>query len=189
MSLPDVARIFFAIDLALKDKELIGDVIRTIKKQATNKPIRWTKTINLHITLQFMKAFHTQELPELLRLVREELAGKKPLSSLTLGPLYLFPNPFMPRVIVLGVNPQNELAELSQSIGRAMQKLSYEPEDRPFNAHLTLGRIKHPNMDVGFLSKLDLGTMPKIAIEAVTLFQSEPQAEGSQYTVIERIEF
>lgn len=192
MTLPPVIRIFFAIDLPESTKEKIKGVISVLKKtsRANGSPwgIRWTKSDNLHITLQFLAEVHAEHLPLLIANVRSKIKNASKGLSFTFGALHLFPDPYRPRVIVLDVTPQEDFAELSRLIGEGIQATSYEIESRPFRAHLTLGRIKQPqSMKLSFLSECEMPPFENINVGDIAVFRSEPQPEGSQYTVIERI--
>lgn len=185
MTFPAIVRVFFAVDLPAPMKESLDKFISMLKKKSKSKGIRWTKLENLHITLQFLAEVHTEHLPHLIDEVRQQLGDKKTSLHLTLGALRLFPNPYRPRVIVMDVNPQEELAHLSALIGQGIQSAQYPIEDRPFRAHLTLGRIKHTGLNLDFLSEVSLPVIEALPIREVVLFRSEPQADGSRYTALD----
>lgn len=186
MTLPAVIRIFFAIDLPPFAKEKIGGFIVALKKKAKSNAIRWSKPDNLHITLQFLAEVRSEHLPRLIDSVRTEMKGIATSKRITFGSLHVFPNPYRPRVIVLDITPQEALAELSAIIGQGITKADYAIENRPFKAHLTLGRIKNPqHIDLSFLSQPPALIVDPLDVQEVVLFRSEPQPEGSTYTVIE----
>lgn len=188
MTFPPVIRIFFAIDLPDAAKEKLGRFISSIKKKSRSNAIRWTKAENLHITLQFMPEVKAEHLTKLIEHVRSRMAGSSKSIKLSLGELHLFPNPYRPRVIVLEVAPQEQLANLSGLIGQGITDGDYQIESRPFRAHLTIGRIKQPQgINLSFLSEFKSAEVEDITMEEIVLFRSEPQPEGSQYTVLEKI--
>lgn len=188
MTLPPVIRIFFAIDLPSSAKETLGQFISLLKKKSKSKAIRWTKPENLHITLQFLAEVKTLHLPQLIDKVKTEIKGMMKSSHLSLGAVHLFPSPYRPRVIVLEVTPQEGMAKLAELIGKGIKASHYEIETRPFRAHLTLGRIKQPHdINLTFLVECKLPPMEKVEVKEVILFRSEPQPEGSKYTVMEKM--
>jgi len=188
MTMPPVIRIFFAIDLPEAAKKKINSYLLALKKKAKTNAIRWSKPENLHITLQFLPEVQSAHLPKLLKHVQEKLKGGIKQSKIHFGKLCLFPNPYRPRVIVLEVTPQEELAGLSALVGAGINEAAYDTEDKPFRAHLTLGRIKHPQgVKLDFLNEADALEIEDLPFDDIALFRSEPQAEGSLYTVIERI--
>jgi len=189
MTLPPVIRIFFAIDLPETHKEEIGLFIGGLKKKSKSHGIRWTKPENLHITLQFLAEAHTENLEALLKNVRKHVEGKIKNVSFHFGELQLFPNPYRPRVIVLTIEPQEHLRQLSSLIGQGIQATQYPLEARPFKAHLTLGRIKYmQGVNLNFLTGETLLSKEGINIFEVVLFRSEPLPEGSHYTILDKIQ-
>ena len=190
MTLPPVIRIFFAIELPPFAKEALGCYIAALKKKSKSNHIRWTKPENLHLTLQFLPEVRTEHLTTLIENVRKKIEGSIKNSTITFGALHLFPNPYRPRVIVLEIEQQDYLANISQLMGEGIKASHYDIENRPFRAHLTLGRIKQPRgVDLSFLSMASKPEMGEMEIKEAILFRSEPQPEGSKYTVLERIGF
>lgn len=188
MTMPPIIRIFFAVDLPDPLRKKVEDVINHLRKTAKSNGIRWSKPENLHITLQFLAEIKSEHLPKLMENVNNHLAQSLNRIPFRLGSLHLFPNPYRPRVIVLEVLQQDHLLKLSQVLGEAIQATGYAIEERPFRAHLTLGRIKQPQgMSLSFISDCPLPDFEPIQLEEVVLFRSEPQPDGSKYTVLERI--
>jgi 2'-5' RNA ligase len=143
----------------------------------------------LHITLQFLAEAQSAHIETILKEVRREVDGFFSHSKFTLADLHVFPNPYRPRVIVMDVQPQEVLHKLAEAIGRGIQAVGYQIEDRPYRAHLTLGRIKQPKgVDLHFLGEAGQSGIEAIEVNEVALYRSEPQEDGSHYTVLERIE-
>lgn len=189
MTFPPIVRVFFAVDLPVSVKDALGKYISALKKRSKSNSIRWTKPENLHITLQFLAEVKSEHVASLIKNVRKELDRELPLVSLRFGSVQLFPSPFRPRVIVLEIGPQDQLSEIANLIGRGILSTGYDIETRPFRAHMTLGRIKHPHgLNLSFLSELSHSGVENIEISEVALFRSQPQEEGSMYTVLERME-
>jgi 2'-5' RNA ligase len=190
MTLPPVVRVFFAVELSAEMKERVGQYIGTLKKRLKSHAIRWTKPENLHITLQFLAEVQSEHLPLLIENVKKEVMGKAKNIMLTIGAIHVFPNPYRPRVIVLDIAPQTELAALAGWVGSGIRQTNYAVEDRPFRGHLTLGRIKLPkDLDLSFINEREPPVTEKIDLNSIVLFRSEPMPEGSQYTVVNRIAF
>lgn len=187
-TLPPVIRIFFAIDLPEEFKNNIGRLIGSLKKQSRTGGIRWSRPDNLHVTLQFLAEVKSEDLPAIVQSVRARVENKLRSVSLTLGSLQLFPNPYRPRVIVLDIGPQAALAALSAVIGEGIRAVNYSIDERPFRAHMTLGRIKQPHdVRLNFLSEAALPLHEKIVAGEVKLYRSEPKPDGSHYSLLETI--
>lgn len=188
MTLPPVMRIFFALDLPEVEKEKIGHFIAELKKKSKSHGIRWTKPENLHITLQFLAEVQTQHLPQLVANVKAQIAEVTSPLILKWGSIQLFPHPYRPRVIVLELLSQEKLVTLSHLIGQGIIATHYPVDTRPFRGHLTLGRIKYTKgIDLQFLAGTTSFNEQSIEVSAVHLFRSEPQEDGSKYTVLDKI--
>jgi 2'-5' RNA ligase len=64
-------------------------------------------------------------------------------ATLQLGPVGAFPNQRRPQTIWAGVaGATADLSRLYQAVGAALAPLGFAPDTRPFQAHLTLGRVR-----------------------------------------------
>ena len=188
MTFPKVWRIFFAVDIAPALKNQLGDFVSTLKERSKSHAIRWSRPENLHITLQFLAEVGSDDVPTILQEVRQVVKEASHQLSFTFGKITLFPHPSRPRVIVLDITEQEGLAELSAKIAKGIQAANYEVEEKAFKAHLTLGRIKQPKgVNLRFLADVELPISEKVIVDEIVLFRSEPQADGSRYSLIEKI--
>jgi 2'-5' RNA ligase len=187
MRLPPIVRIFFAIDLPADAKESLGQFIASLKKKSRTHAIRWAKPESLHITLQFLAEVKSEHIEELLGNVRNQVKGIAK-SALRIGNLRLFPNPYRPRVIVVDIMHNDGLSHLASTIGEGIKASRYPVEIRPFHPHLTIGRLKYPTgINLDFLSDIEMPDLGLLEMKEFVLFRSEPQQEGSRYTVLETI--
>ena len=188
MTIPLSMRIFFAVDLPSSAREKMSVFIEALKKRSKTQMIRWSRPENLHITLQFLPEIPSNDIPVLIEAVHAALSHHVNTSLVELGRLHLFPSVFHPRVIVLDVQPQEQLAILSKEIGSAIQLSGHEIEKRTFKAHLTIARIKNMrSVDLSFLSEFKAPPIEPFKLDKVVLFRSEPKPEGSHYTVLDEI--
>lgn len=101
-----------------------------------------------------------------------------------------FPNLKAPRVIWAGVRENPELTRLQKNIDEGLSPLGFEKDDRPFQPHLTLCRIKSmaSGRELGRLIgelKPDVTTEFKAA--SFSLFKSVLSPKGAEYTVLKEI--
>lgn len=177
-------RAFFAIDIPEEIKKWLTDMVHKLQKQPVPHSVRWSKSHNLHITLQFLAAVRIEDLEKLCFNVEHELK-LFPEFELELGNLELFPNPKHPRIISMSFFPEEDQAILSKSIGEGIVKTGYDIEKRPFRSHLTLGRIQEMSHELTLTSHQE----PKIksfTVHDVILYRSEPTHHGSIYTPLKR---
>ena len=180
-------RLFVAIDIPAVIRENIRELIGTLKPAATN--IRWSRPEGLHLTIKFLG----EAQPAQLDAIKSSLANvhlAAPFSIAVRG-YGCFPNERSPRVLWLGVEAGPELPEIAARAESSLEPLGFAKETRPFNAHLTLGRINGPGKILAMQEilrrrePLDFGTFEA---REFFLFESKPGANGSVYTKIARFE-
>lgn len=122
--------------------ELPADVKDALTALETSIPgTTWVKPAALHLTLRFLG---DQIDPIRLTPIKTALASvKAPSFSLALRGVGRFPPGRRPaRVLWVGMDDQPALLSLQASVERALGAVGFEPEERPFNPHITLARLK-----------------------------------------------
>lgn len=149
--------------------------------------IRWVPPENVHLTLQFLGAVPEERLSDVERAVRAAAAQARPL-SLEVSGAGGFPNARRPRVVWAGIGGDvAALGALVAELGRGLAPLGFPPEDRPFSAHLTLGRAREgrgaPGIAGALASAREAGSAPWRATEVV-LFESHLSPKGPRYEAL-----
>ncbi len=133
-------RCFIALEMPGPVKEHAAGLISELKSAGAD--IKWVEPMNLHLTLQFLGEVE----PELVPRLQEALAGacaECPSLELAVAGCGAFPGLKSPRVVWLGLKGMTqELAGLAGAIQAANRPLGFEPEQRAFKPHLTLGRLR-----------------------------------------------
>lgn len=173
-------RVFFAIELTPALKLAVENYMLELQKQLKSHKIRWTLPQHLHITLQFLAKLSLQDLPLLLSHVKQEI--QQPPFELELKQLELFPTPNQPRVLSLHLEPQDLLQKLSICIGQGIATLGYPVETRPYRGHITLARLNET-----YQLPLESPVFEKMVVSEVLLYQSQPTATGSFYSILDKI--
>jgi 2'-5' RNA ligase len=177
-----VLRLFIAADIdpALRGK--LSDLIDTLSKPRDG--VRWVKEKGIHLTLKFFGAVDEKEVPRITAASREAVAGTGDI-TLSVGGIGTFPKGKRPRVIWVGIGGEvDRLKGVKDALEDALYPLGYPKEERPFNPHLTLGRVRG-RVPVELLEKIDeLQTcdMGEMVISGLHLFQSELRPTGAVYT-------
>jgi RNA 2',3'-cyclic 3'-phosphodiesterase len=153
--------------------------------------VRWTAMANFHLTLKFLGNVSPQALPELtggLAAVAREAAP----FSIALGGAGAFPRPERPQVVWIGLTAgQEALADLAARVDVACARAGFAAEQRPYRAHLTLGRVKNPPgvapagglpARLRALGDVALGSA---RVESLELMQSTLTPRGPIYSVVE----
>ncbi len=180
---PQLIRTFIAIHLPAEITAVLTQIISTLKAQTPTRAVRWVKPENIHLTLSFLGDTAVSKLPNIATTL-DQIAGKISPFRLHLDQLGCFPNRRVPRIIWVGLEgAMAQLKSLKRQIDEHLIPLGWQPEKRPYNPHLTLGRAKesrhlknmHWNMEI-----------EKVAfnVTAVHHIQSQLLPQGVVYTTI-----
>jgi 2'-5' RNA ligase len=132
-------RLFTGIDLREDVRERLERLLMHLRPCAH---LKWSPVYNLHVTLKFIGEWAEDKLPGLETALRS-LPPRDPIPAEVKG-FGWYPNPHHPRVFWVGVQGGEGLTALAKDIDSALGPLGIPREERPFNAHLTLARIKEP---------------------------------------------
>jgi 2'-5' RNA ligase len=176
-------RAFIAVDLDAVSRGAAADLLARLR-EGSGPGVRWVRPEALHVTLRFLGNIGFEQVAPLRSSVGAAVSGLAPF-RLDLGAVQHFPSPRRPRVVALEVAPEANLSELAAAVERGTREQGFEPEDRPFRAHLTLGRMKSGRAPAtrGLVAPPGTGC----AVEEVVLFRSELRREGARYTPLERM--
>ncbi len=125
-------RLFVAANFDEKTKNTIARLIGELQKNAERG--NFTRTGNLHITLQFIgeteRISQAAEAVAAVEFERFFIRFDRISSFRRQGS----------EICWLGVSDDGELERLSSSVGAELSKRGFRLENRPFTAHMTLGR-------------------------------------------------
>ena len=183
-------RTFIAIDLPLAARDALEKVGKELQK--TNGPVTWVKPERIHLTLKFLGDVSSEQIEDIQTALQVVAAGA---SAFRLRPMGCgaFPTIKQMRVVWVGLCGDDEpLRKLQKEVETAMASLGFKPEDRPFRAHLTLGRVKgRQNLRALQEALLALQTFEAEAFDVteLVLYKSELRREGALYTPLFRAAF
>jgi len=182
-------RCFIAIGIPAQLQRNIGECIEILRTHDAD--IKWVAPENLHLTLKFLGNTPDVLLPK----IRESLAAVVS----TYVPFYIklygtgvFPNKKYPRVIWAGLQDADGMKNLQEGVERAMAFLGFKSEDREFNPHLTLGRVRAQGRMIMLVKELEtfqnkeFGGVP---VDRILLMKSELTPKGPEYTCVYDIPF
>ena len=171
-------RTFVALDIPEELRKGLGALVDRLRPDM--RGIRWVRPESLHVTLRFFGWSKPEALFALAPALATAARGCPPLEA-GVGGLGLFPPRGRARVLWVGLQLPREAFALQEACERAAQASGFEPEGRPFQPHLTLGRWKMPARPPR-LPAADFGT---VRLDRLVLFQSRLSATGSAYTPLE----
>jgi len=175
-------RAFIAIDLPPAVKAALADVAATLGGRVPRGVVRWVRPEQMHLTLRFLGDTPTDRLPALAAALDALAAGHAPF-ALRLTGVGCFPNARRPRVVWVGLGGEEaKLTALAAALEAALRPLGWPPEDRPFRAHLTLGRVKDEQAAQGIDWSAAVPAL-EVPVTAVHLIESQLRPDGSVYTV------
>jgi 2'-5' RNA ligase len=173
-------RLFIGIDPREEVRERLERLLMHLRPCAH---LKWSPVYNLHMTLKFIGEWSEEKLPQLEAALRS-IPPREPIPAEVKG-LGWFPNPHHPRVFWVAVQGGETLTALAKDIDAALGPLGIPSEDRPFNAHLTLARVKEPaplqalRTAIAQLESVDYGPL---LVDRFYLYRSQPGSAGSIYT-------
>jgi 2'-5' RNA ligase len=133
-------RLFLAVDIPEDIRRGAGDLVRDVN--IPTQKVRWVKRENLHITLKFLGETPKERLGAVAAGARRVAAGFTPIYVLVEG-AGVFPNKIKPRIFWLGIKGDTKALErLAEELDAALALAGFAREERPFSAHLTLGRVQ-----------------------------------------------
>lgn len=174
-------RIFIAVKI--EPGEELLKMFSSFKNALKNESIKWTETSNIHITLVFLGDTEEQRIKDIGLLLSEICSGYGEFELILRG-AGVFRSIRDPRVIWAGISYSKEMADLNKAITGMLRETGTQTEERVFNPHLTLGRIKKIN-DIsllsGLLEKHTNNEIQRISVKEIILFESILRPEGPIY--------
>ncbi len=148
---------------------------------------RWVRPGAVHLTLRFLGEVSEDD-DAILRPVWRRVAAECPAVRFRPGGLGVFPPRGSPRVLWVGVqdeHPPGGLTQLGERVERAARESGFDPEQRPFRAHLTLarGRRGHRAQRPTPADGCEIGEM---TARDLALIRSVLSPGVPTYTVLER---
>lgn len=175
-------RLFIAADLDNTARQQLTEFMRTVAH--CGGKINFTAPENLHITLAFLGDTQDREIPKIIQAAADAVHGVKALTFCVQGAKLIGPEE-SPKMIWANVTEGHDsLAALADNISAAIAPLGFKPETRPFNAHVTLARIKYakdPHELENRISPAAEKFFGKIHLQAVTIYESILKPTGPIY--------
>lgn len=175
-------RAFIAIDLSEEARAVLADASETLAQRVPSGAVKWVSPQKIHLTLRFLGNTPLEKLDELYAALDRTVSAHNPF-SLHLDQLGCFPNERRPRVIWVGVQGDTAQAQsLRDDLEEMVTAMGWEPEQRPFRPHLTLGRVKQKGATLDLPWGQNVAPA-QIGVNVVHLFESQLKPSGAVYTV------
>ena len=180
-------RLFIALTLTSEVQSELTRFVETLKP-AAGSTIRWVKPTNLHLTLKFLGEVREQNSKQVLDAVRQVANETLPF-TFSLQGSGVFPDWRHPRVLWVGVQSAEPMVHLSERLDKNLQTLGFSPEGRPFNPHLTIGRVNDGMSETHLkglmtqFSQIENRLFGSIQAEEMHIIKSDLRPEGPIYTI------
>ncbi len=179
-----IMRVFIGIPLPDYYQQMLEKIRDEWNNRLTSR-LTWTKPGNWHITLKFLGDVDNDQVVKLKNYLSGISFKNFALHAHKSG---FFGSRGQYRIFWLGVYGEvQKLILLAENLDKGLVDLGFEPEKRPFKAHLTLARIKNfdksdPWKDLSYwVDGLD---WPAFNAERVNLWQSILSPRGPTYKVL-----
>ena len=176
-------RTFIAIEIPKNIISKIRELQEGIKVYGLK--IRWVRSENIHLTLKFLGDVEAAKIGGIAAVISKTVEGYTPISLKAKG-VGVFPGIKNPRILWVGLTGQLEsLVRLQKTLDESLMVLGFPGEKRPFNGHLTMGRIK-AKIDVKKFGDalMAFGSFESETFTAgqIILYKSELKPSGAVYT-------
>ena len=180
----NAVRAFIAADLPADARASLARVVETLRKDEGDD-VRWADPGSLHLTLKFCGDVPEDRVEELVERCAARARGCEPFEVAIAG-LGAFPNARDARVLWAGVvDGVSELARLARKLDAACARLGVERERRPYQPHLTLGRLRQPRRVA--IERLAGPERISFRVGEVVCFQSRLSPRGAEHVPLARL--
>ncbi len=179
-------RVFLAIRIPVNPE--LESYLKSVQNALHKDKIKWVEPQNLHLTLQFFGPIPGQVIQRYTEACKNILRHQQAF-DLHLNELGVFGSRYAPRVLWLGLEPENHLKELKQELLEDFIAKGYRPNRQNFVPHLTLARIKEVQSKTYFQKVVNqYRKAPELSfpIQEILLYESILHKEGPEYRVIEK---
>ncbi|OGR93545.1 MAG: 2'-5' RNA ligase [Elusimicrobia bacterium RIFCSPLOWO2_01_FULL_59_12] len=183
-------RVFVAVPLPDDIKREVAEISRGLAAACLREGARvtWVKPEQFHFTLKFLGECAEDQAPRIIQALETAAKGASPFTAALGGP-GCYPERGPLRIIWLGLTEgEAPMVDLAARVEAACGPLGFPKEDRPFSAHLTLGRVKSARSPDKIRSILAATPAPPAGswkVDSFALVQSVLSPHGPAYTTLQ----
>jgi 2'-5' RNA ligase len=150
--------------------------------------VAWVDAASSHLTLRFLGNAADPGRLDRLHAGLVEVAESADRVAVTPATTGAFTGWARPRVLWLRVESEGAIERLAQAIEASARHAGFDPEERPFTAHLTLGRVRgHRGAQRAASAVRDWKPEARgEALSEMILYRSDLGAAGARHTALSR---
>lgn len=174
-------RTFIALGIPLSLSSI--ELLNNLKQKLCHERIRWVNFETLHLTLFFLGEANETQINEIDSVFKTHISPFAPL-GIALKGIGTFGQKHNPKVLWLGVEPNETLKEFHAKVNEMVRPIGFTPDKRGFNPHITIGRIKGiDNMQLieSIIRETDNQPIQSLTVNKVTLYKSTLTPNGPVY--------
>jgi len=183
----ETKRTFLAINV--EPQADIINLMEYMKRSHRMDNIKWVNPKQMHLTIFFLGDTSTAQIPAIIDRLRVCIKAFSPF-KIGLKGLGVFGRP-SPRVIWVGVEFPESLVRLKLAIDDILDGFGYSNDNKGFNPHLTIGRVKFlHNIDRlnAEIQQYKSKQFQEQVVKGIVLYESILRPQGSEYRVIQRFD-
>lgn len=174
-------RLFIALPLPAEVETALGRILDDLRPRSHD--VKWVPSKNIHLTVKFLGDTEASLVDKIKAAIYQVAAICQPIEGV-IDRIGGFPNLKRPRVIWVGESePSEQAARIAGQLDLRLRKLGFEPESRPFNGHLTLGRVRQGRRIDDLAKQLEgyaFSPIP-VRLDRLVLFKSILGPGGATY--------
>ncbi|MFH1905463.1 MAG: RNA 2',3'-cyclic phosphodiesterase [bacterium] len=178
-------RSFIAVNISAKIRNKLEKIQDDLKESSA--VLQLVRPENIHITLRFLGNVPVESIKDIQNAIEESISGFK-IFSVSFETIGVFPNPEYPRIIWVGIEKgREELSLLNTKIENSLSMFSLHQENRKFQPHLTIARVrsgKNRNELVNTLEELKNIKLGEMFAKKICLMESMLKPQDAQYNTL-----
>lgn len=181
-------RLFIALKLSKKQQHEVGALQSKLKSFLQG--VKWVRPENMHLTLKFLGETDSSSVHHIKKAL-EKAASCQSTFRLGFGKTGVFPNPRKARVLWIDLDSgKDETHNIAEKVQNCLFEEGFPKENRDFQPHLTIGRIRTPiardQLNVFLEQERSFRTSVE-SVNEIVLFQSILDRYGASYKEIHKI--
>lgn len=183
-------RLFIAVDLDEPARAAAAADADALARQLAKGPaaprIAWVPAGKLHLTVRFLGQVPDEKAAALAGAFQRGF--KTAAFEASLSGLGVFPETGSPRVVWIGIGDgAASFQALHREVEAGLAPFGFEPEGRPFSAHLTLGRVREARGSAARIRETlarELRRPARWRVDRLTLYESRLSPKGPTYVPV-----